>query len=290
MKSYDWMVKYTPQSAWISRKGVLLWLALFFVELGAALYLSAIFFDNRWGMVLGWFITAVLGGGCHLFYLGNPLRFWRAVSRPQTSWISRGTIFLVLFLIAGSLPLVSDLGAQYGIRIAAGILAFLVVIYGGFVMNYVNALALWNSSLLPLLFLIGGLLGGTEIMVAILLRTDDLVMVQKAEEWVRMLIIGYAMLIIIYLWTITYTTPAGKQSVIEILRGRLAAPFYLGAVFVGILVPLAVVTLSFALGKGLVPQVLLIGGVFCGLIGDLVMRYCILKGALYSPLIPTSAY
>jgi hypothetical protein len=41
MQPYDWMVKYTPQSEWIERRGILLWLAFFFIELGAGMFFVA---------------------------------------------------------------------------------------------------------------------------------------------------------------------------------------------------------------------------------------------------------
>ena len=71
MASYDWMAKYTPQTEWIERRGVLLWLAFFFIELGAGVFFVASFFENLPAMFTGWIICAVLGGGLHLVFLGE---------------------------------------------------------------------------------------------------------------------------------------------------------------------------------------------------------------------------
>ncbi len=79
MELYDWMVKYTPQKEWIERRGVLLWLAFFFIELGAGMFFVASFFNSLFVMLIGWLICAMLGGGLHLLFLGKPLRFWRIV-------------------------------------------------------------------------------------------------------------------------------------------------------------------------------------------------------------------
>ena len=38
MKQYEWMVTYTPQTEWIAGRGILLWLAFFFIELGAGMF------------------------------------------------------------------------------------------------------------------------------------------------------------------------------------------------------------------------------------------------------------
>ncbi|MFC2068905.1 hypothetical protein ACFLTP_07880, partial [Chloroflexota bacterium] len=101
MKPYEWMVKYTPQTEWIERRGILLWLAFFFIELGAGVFFIASLFNNLLAMVIGWFVCGVVGGGFHLLYLGKPARFFRMVAKPQTSWISRGLIFVTMFLIFG---------------------------------------------------------------------------------------------------------------------------------------------------------------------------------------------
>ena len=38
MKLNEWMVKPTPQTEWIDRRGILLWLAFFFIELSQAFF------------------------------------------------------------------------------------------------------------------------------------------------------------------------------------------------------------------------------------------------------------
>ena len=76
-RPYEVMTKNTPQREWIERRGILLWLAFFFIELGAGMFFVSSFFNNLWGLLIGWLICAVLGGGAHLLYLGHPFRFWR---------------------------------------------------------------------------------------------------------------------------------------------------------------------------------------------------------------------
>lgn len=76
MKPYEWMTQYTLQTEWIERRGILLWLAFFFIELGAGMFFVASFFNNLSAMLAGWIICGVLGGGFHLLFLGKPFRFW----------------------------------------------------------------------------------------------------------------------------------------------------------------------------------------------------------------------
>src|SRR3989337_3254146 len=101
MKLSEWIVKPTPQTEWIDRRGILLWLAFFFIELGAGAFFVGTIFKSFEAMLIGWLICGVLGGGIHVLYLGHPFRFWRMISKPGTSWISRGLIFVSLFLVLG---------------------------------------------------------------------------------------------------------------------------------------------------------------------------------------------
>ena len=98
VKPYLWMTDFTPQKEWIDGKGVLLWLAFFFSEIGAGVYLVSLFFGSWFGCLAGWIGCAVLGGGFHVAYLGRPGRAWRSILRPgglkglRAQWIVRGTL------------------------------------------------------------------------------------------------------------------------------------------------------------------------------------------------------
>ena len=62
-RPYEFMVSYTPQTQWIEKGGVKLWLAFFFIELGAGMFFVASLFGNLWAMLIGWLLCAILGGG-----------------------------------------------------------------------------------------------------------------------------------------------------------------------------------------------------------------------------------
>src|SRR5512139_1553640 len=101
MVTHEWMLKGNRQTEWIEKRGILLWLAFYTGGLGGGLYLVSLFFNNIWGMLLGWIIVAVLKGTFHILFLGKPTRFWRMVIHPQTSWLSRGLLFVLSFSGAG---------------------------------------------------------------------------------------------------------------------------------------------------------------------------------------------
>jgi formate-dependent nitrite reductase membrane component NrfD len=162
---YEWMVKGTPQTEWIDQRGILVWLAEVFNGLGGGLYLVSLYLNSLWGMFISWLIIILLKGGLHFAYLGKPMRFWRMILKPKTSWLARGFIFLALFICFGGVQLVfsywlPETPLEITSKIIAGLAVFLVVINTGFVMNYVNAIPFWNSAILPLLFLSCGVLDG----------------------------------------------------------------------------------------------------------------------------------
>jgi formate-dependent nitrite reductase membrane component NrfD len=287
------MVKYTPQAEWIEKRGVLLWLAFFFIELGAGMFLVASFFGNLYSMVAGWLVCALLGGGLHLVFLGKPARFWRMVvsSGFKTSWISRGLMFVALFLVLGLIYIVTLLLASpaSGVLVAAGVFAFFTVIYGGFAMNYVNGIPLWNTALLPVLYLISGLWGGAEVTLGIVLAGADASAALAIEEWIRILLAGFVILVPVYLVSVRYTSVTGQVSVRSIVVGKYRALFWIAVVVIGIIVPLAAVITSLSAGLESTPVGLLYLGIICGLAGDLAMRYLILRCGMYSPLVPSSA-
>jgi len=293
-RPYEFMVKYTPQREWIERRGILLWLAFFFIELGAGMFFVSSFFNNLWGLFIGWLICAVLGGGCHLLYLGHPFRFWRMLisSGWKTSWISRGLYFVTLFLILGAvhIALVFWTSPTIPLVVVADIFAFLVIIYGGFAMNYVNGIALWNTALLPILYVVSGIWGGAELMLASALATGETGLGITVEEWIRILLIGFIVILAVYLVSVRYGLPAGGVSVGEIVRGRWALLFWIVVVLLGIVLPAVVIIMSFLAGLEATPVALLYVAILCGLLGDLATRYVILRCGYYHPVVPSSVY
>jgi sulfite dehydrogenase (quinone) subunit SoeC len=291
-RPYEFMVAYTPQTQWIEKGGIKLWLAFFFIELGAGMFFVASLFDHLLAMSIGWLLCAVLGGGLHLLYLGKPLRFWRMAlsSGWKTSWISRGIIFVTLFLFLGLAHIIlSQLGLRFtAVLVAANIFAFLTVIYGGFAMNYVNGIPLWNTALLPILYVISGLWGGAEVTLGIALGTGGIAVGAAIEEWIRILLVGFMLLIPVYLMSVRYTSSTGQVSVRYMVRGRWASLFWIAVVIVGMAIPVTAVLSTLSNGLETASPVFLSGAILCGLIGDLALRYLILKCGMYGPLIPSS--
>jgi formate-dependent nitrite reductase membrane component NrfD len=288
--SYEWMVRHTPQEEWIEGKGILLWLAFFFSEIGAGIYIVSIFLNFKPGWLFGWLVSLVLGGFIHLAFLGKPLRTWRIFLRPASSEISRGMWVVLLFAAIGFfqvLPVVvSGLpwsGDSSALKVIMGILCILLITHGFSTMSVVRALPLWNSSMMLPLSLISGIWVGsqaTELML--LLGGHD---ISVAEIWARWSLLSYMGALLIFLWGCLHSSETTRISIKGILTGVFSAYFYVGVVAVGIIIPLIITVFIWGNEAASVSGGLLSLRFICGMIGDLVMRYNIMKGALYSPLI-----
>ena len=287
MEIHEWMLKYTPQTEWIERRGILLWLAFYAGGLGGGLYLVSLYFNSLWGMFMSWLIIAGLKGGAHFAYLGKPWRFWRMMFRPQTSWLSRGLIFVILFTGFAAIQIALSFwlpGSVWELvfKVLAGIMAFAVATYTGIILMTIKGVPFWNSPLIPLLFVLCGILGGFGLSVVIALNSSQ-VNIAAAETGSRWLLIINALLVVIYLWRAANRETTGKQSVLEQIRGSVAPVFWIGVVALGIIIPLIIVFSSYFIGES--SALLLVTGVLCEIVGGLALRYCILKGGAYTPLI-----
>ncbi len=190
-----------------------------------------------------------------------------------------GLIHIVLSLVSS---------APSALLIAADIFAFLAVIYGGFAMNFVNGIPLWNTALLPVLYVISGLWGGAEVTLGINLAGGAAG--AAVESWIRILLIGFILLVPIYLVSVRYASQAGGASVINMVLNKWSPLFWAAVVLLGMVIPLAAVITSFMVGLEGTPAGLIYLAILSGLAGDLAMRYLILRCGLYSPLIPSNSY
>ena len=174
--------------------------------------------------------------------------------------------------------------------ILVDLFAFLAIIYGGFAMNYVNGIPLWNTALLPVLYGISGIWGGAGLALGIALSTGvGSTLGVALEEWVRILLIAYIVLLAVYFISVRYTNITGKLSIQRLVSGEYWPLMWFVVVLLGLVFPATVVIISLNTGIENMTSILY-ATIFCELLGDITMRYLILKDGLYSPLIPSAAY
>jgi formate-dependent nitrite reductase membrane component NrfD len=275
------MVKYTPQRDWIEGHGILIAFALFFGGIAGGLYLVSLYFDSLLGMFIAW-ILAMVTGLTDMAHLSKPMRFWRMILKPKTSWISRGFIFIWLFLGAAAIQLALTYWAEGTavetvFKVLGGIMAFGVAIYSGFVVGYVGAIKIWNSAIIPLLFVVAGVTGGLSLLMII--SVGEASLGADVATALKYVLIAYAVCVAIYLWVATYESTAARDSAMRILKGNIASVFWLLVILLGIAIPIIMLFASDA------TAVLVIAGILA-IIGGVALRYSILKAGVYSPLVP----
>jgi formate-dependent nitrite reductase membrane component NrfD len=304
MVTHEWMVKPTRQTEWIDRRGIVFWLAEVFTALGAGLYLVSLFYNSWWGMLAAWVIVMFLKIPLHLVYFGKPLRFWMTfipiTKTWRTSWLARGVNFNIYFGTVAFFQIVVGYFAIYmfpgtgwvawdvGLRVVAGILAFLVGIYGGMMMSFCRSVPLWNSALFPLLLVFASIADGFALMLAVGLA-DHTVNIAAVEFGSRIALAASILFMIFYLWNATYTAKTSKYSVKLLLKGNLAVLFWVGLVIIGMVLPLIISISSIYIGEA---SVLLIIAIVFHTIGAMSLKYVLLKAGVHNPILPatTSAY
>lgn len=282
----DLRERYRPQREWAEGRGLLLIAAHFLTGSGAGAWLVAALLGLQAGMMAG-FSLAAAGALFHLFFLGRPERFWRMVAGFATSWISRGIVGVTLFLASAAAYLLFALLGDQESAFASAVLfisllgALWVVVYKGFVWASSKGIPLWNTPLVPVLYIAYALRGGTAVlmlMAAVWNAHGPLDLLEPIKLW---LAVSTAVLVLIYIDVMRGSGMTALRSVNLMLFGRVAFPFYFGAVALGLIIPIAIGGFAYWGGLPLAAFALL---AVLSLLGDLSIIYCIAKAGLYRPL------
>lgn len=288
LRPYDFMVRYTPQEAWIKGKGAFLWLAFFLSEIGAGIYLVSLFLGLRTGWLIGWLVTLVLGGGLHLLFLGKPFRVLFMFLSPKQSELSRGLWVILFFAILGFfqvspivLPSLPWTGTGSGLKAVMGIICILLVSHGFLTMGGIRAIPLWNSSMMALLSVISGIWVGSQFAVIFSYgETGPL-----AEIWARWSLFCFMAFLGAFILGAGQASTTTRISVKSLLTGETSSSFYIGVLGIGMVIPVIITLVIWGSESGSMSLGILLLRCLCVFAGDLMMRYSIMKNAHYSPLI-----
>ncbi len=287
VKPYEFMVKPQQQKEWIDGRGNFIAFAFFLGGISGGLYLASAYFDNLIGMFVAWLLAGMMGAS-YMLHLTHPLRFWRMMRKPGTSWIARGFTFIMLFVGFTTIQLILSYWfpdattAITTLKILAGIFAFAQSIYTGFAVSYVSAIKVWNSAIVPVLFVTCGITGGLAILLAIMMAEDSSQIVML-ENIIRVVLIVLAVIIGVYLWNTTYSSSAARDAIKRLIGGALAPLFWIGVILFGIVIPVAISITTYFVEAS---SAMLITAVVAEIIGGLALRFAILKAGMYQPLLP----
>lgn len=213
--------------------------AFFFGKVGSGLFIMSVFLESWLGMLVGLLIVLVGKGGAHFLYLGRPWRFWRGMSRPQSSWIARGIWAMGLMMAAGFVLLVLpvDNALYMPLAIFAVICAFVVAVYDGFLLTSSPAIPIWNTALMPVMCMFYSFLGGTT-MVLFMTHMGFMELSEKFSAILPNLELGLLvanlLIVILFLIGSINTGSAGRESFDLLVKGPYAVPFFSLAIGVGL--------------------------------------------------------
>lgn len=272
---------------WLKDSAKLMEIPLFFIQFDLAKVALL------WGPLL-----VAIGAPFLILDLGIKRRFLYACLNPKTSWVARGFLILSSFILFGTLTFIlssfPSLGSyigKNGIRALEGlawILAFATAIYTGILLKSVKHVALWDTYLLPLLFLISALSTGSMSLVMGIFATGKSILqgvfspslIKSLMKTEQILIMSEGIILVIYLYRRNLTKNQGEQgelSVRLLLKGELKFLFWVGIVLSGLFFPFVLESLFSQFPD--YPILLWSAGIFL-LIGGLLLRYGILSAGV----------
>lgn len=242
-----------------------------------------------WGPVL-----VAIGAPFLILDLGIKRRFLYACLNPKTSWVARGFLILSTFILFGWITLLLSsfptLGSYIGtnglrsLEAISWILAFATALYTGILLKSVKHVALWNTYLLPLLFLISALSTGSMSLGMGLLAMEKSLLqgvfhssfIKSLMETEQILILIEGIVLVLYLSRTNQINEQGAQggrSVHLLLKGNLKFLFWGGIVLSGFFLPFVLESLFSHFPE--YPILFWFAGLSL-LLGGLLLRYGIL--------------
>lgn len=203
------------------------------------------------------------------------------------SWMMIGILLLAAQCLIGiiySLALAGTIGngrawsqnhVFNGLAAAIGVA---VTIYSGFLLTQAVGVTLWNTALIPVLWIISGL--ASAFAAIALLSSFGLLQTKFAGELHRVgLWTEVAELIALFAFIhvgLTAVSPAARMGAQALLSGPQATMFWLGVIAIGIIVPMLVNTVMKNRTGAMISGV-------CALIGALLLRASVLLSGYYDP-------
>lgn len=302
------------QSSW----GSLIAWYLFLAGTGAGVYLIGTLMSllnkkennsiERIGAFWGWPLVGI-GCGFLLMDLGRPTRFLYAMLRPFNSMISVGFIILCVFMVIGfyhMLLLKQEKPVSRWLKILGSFFAFGTAIYTGLLLGVVKAIPFWNSTILPVLFVLSALSAGAGLCLVVLVFSRNNLAGHSLKAVANMdltILVVEAIALFSLLFISLQSGNATAEGAKVLIGGNFALVFWLFVVIVGIFAPLLLeitlekkydnptFTLVDHLAKSETASALeqssskiyaLIG--LCLLVGSIALRYSILAAGIKVPL------
>jgi polysulfide reductase chain C len=229
-----------------------------------------------WGPML-----VAIGAPFLILDLGIKKRFLYAALNPRTSWVARGFLILSIFIVFGLVLLVKSVlpfewlhtesTLWYTAEVITVAFAFATALYTGILLKATKSIPLWNTYLLPVLFLVSALSTGSMAIILSTVGTGlfslDAATLKILMGTEQILVVIEGIVLFLYLSRRYKASDQGKDSVRLLLFGEKKLLFWGGIVLLGFIFPVVLESISslshgnplFILAAGVV---LLCGGFF----------------------------
>jgi polysulfide reductase chain C len=217
----------------------------------------------------------------------NPLRFALLLGNFH-SVMTWGVVFLSLFMVVAIVALILDWTRRKvpaWLDITGVVISVCVAMYTGALLGVCHLYPLWNSALLPVLFLVSALSTGAAmvLLVSALAYKDEFNSMELLKKVHFYAPIVELLLVASLLFITSSNTVSGWNSVFSLVSGSFAIPFWLGLVVVGLVLPTVVEGALMRRTSGMSAQtsVRAAGAVAdaCILFGGFMLRFLIVLAA-----------
>ncbi len=222
----------------------------------------------RRGLLLGALACYIASGFMILMDIGQPLRVLNMILSANLSspfvWdfasLALSVIITAIYLFAGP--------RGRWLPVVAAIVAALVIVVEGFILSMSVAGELWRGGMMPVVFLVEGLMAASAIT---LLAQPN----REANRWLRrallVLLPTLVVLNLLEIAAVSYAGSVGAQDATALFLTGSLAPLFWGQALLGIVVPFVLLALP---GENraatFVAAVLVILGVFVAKLGVLI--------------------
>lgn len=301
-----WIMEPKTQNVWGNQHAT--WFT--FMGVGGGLFINWLLFGVElgrfWGMTWAEILSLALigvGGLILIADLGHPFRLLRAVLNPRTSWISIGAIADFMFMGLAGLLVLADLNIEGSLnltglpwhgdsplglifQILAALAAIVVIVYPGLVLASSPSIPFWNSTLIPIQFLVNGFAGGFALGLVYSAVATPAVAADTLDGWLALtagLLVFSVFLQIAHVLNGQYTHIAGQVAVRRLLSGNLQLAYLGGVMVAGLIVPLALIVYAMSATGTNATVAAAVAGVLI-LVGNWLSKFTVIRAGTYAPL------
>ena len=263
-------------------------LYLFLGGMGGGLFFTGFILD-RLNLIVPVAKSAELLGpvavliGCFFLLLhagsGFKTKVYLLFLKPGTSWISRGTWIITIFVASALLYVWSG---TVVLGWVAAIFSSLMTIYPGVLLSENKAIPFWSTPALPILFFFSGLSSGLAVLLLLVPflsspNDETMAVTLLVLSWYDLVLIGIQLII---LWTYLGARSKVETTFSKSLRLMKRPLFIFGTLILGLLLPLFLHI--FAIMGGKMPGFGVITGILL-VIGSISLRFSVIRAGVFLP-------